>query len=110
MFNFGKPVYVIDNMGSSDKVKVVQYTSNGYKTADGTKIEITNGSKNITIDTWACFPSVEDATKFGILWLVNTLEFKTPINKENINQQYIDLEEQHADLIMKYMNKVVEEI
>jgi len=107
MFAVGNECYIVSSSDFSregllkiKKLKIIKKISDSKFQLDATP--------PITINEWAMNISSEDAVKMAVTFIINKLEFKKDINKFNI-KDFEYLEENHSDLIFKYMDKIVEE-
>lgn len=107
MFNYDDTVFVLDNgTKNGNQIKILKRTVDDI---NGSLLTLT-GKSTFKVESWAVFPTVEKATQFGVAFLISTKEFNKVINKDtNISNLYKDIEKEHPNLIMKYMERVVEE-
>lgn len=107
MFKVGQDAFIIsaidlDRNGSIkiQKHKVINKVSN-------TKLRLDSNPPMIVND-WAIGGTPDEATKIGITFLINKIEFNKDINMFTIND-YKKLEQEHSELLFKYMSKVVDD-
>lgn len=108
MFAVGDTVYILDSgFKKSNTVKIIKRTFQRYENSQKTKIEVEDEDSYILIHSWAVFPTIEDATRGAVAFLIYTYEFKKNINNDiDIHKLYSEFEHQHPELIVKYLEKV----
>jgi hypothetical protein len=109
MYTHGDDIYIVDNGRWAHKNEIViqkrrfvNYTSSNHKTL------IFDGETSLEAETWATSPTVEDATKFAVAYLIKTECFGENVTFMDSTLEYSKLEETEPNLIFKYMDKVVE--
>lgn len=108
MFEKGDDLFIID-IGRWEhnkeiliqKRQFVEYTNNN-------KELYFEGPTSLRVMSWAVSPTIEDATKFAVAYIIKTECFGESISKMDGVSEYAKLEITHSDLIFKYMDKVVE--
>lgn len=103
MFKTGQKGYIVEFFKGHKNIKIVECVVIGIL---NNQVKISKYDTDIIIADWACFHTEQDAYRFAILYLIQSYEFKTNINKTYINQQFNELEESNPQLIFKYMNMV----
>ncbi len=104
-------VYVIDMLGNGTLLKVKEhlfnaYTDNTYKKA--TIKDSSIGGLLATLRTDSIFATSEEASRFGIVFLVKRKEPSLKINSEkSVLELYAEIEEEHPELILKYMKFLI---
>ena len=108
MFTVGDIVYILDSgFKKSNTIKIIKKTFHSYQNSQKTKIEVEDDDSYIFIHSWAVFPTIEDATRGAVAYLIYTLEFKKNINNDiDIHKLYSEFELRHPELIVKYLEKV----
>ena len=108
MFTAGDIVYILDSgFKKSNTIKIIKRTFHSYENSQKTKIQVEDDDSYIFIHSWAVFPTIEDATRGAVAYLIYTLEFKKNINNDiDIHKLYSEFEHQHPELIVKYLEKV----
>ena len=108
MFTVGDIVYILDSgFKKSNTIKIIKKTFHSYENSQKTKIEVEDDDSYIFIHSWAVFPTIEDATRGAVAYLIYTLEFKKNINNDiDIHKLYSEFELRHPELIVKYLEKV----
>ena len=108
MFAVGDTVYILDSgFKKSNTIKIIKRTFHSYVNSQKTKIEVEDDESYIFIHSWAVFPTIEDATRGAVAYLIYTLEFKKNINNDiDIHKLYTEFEHRHPELIVKYLEKV----
>ena len=111
MFNPGDKLYVVDSSRWNMKNEIdilerefVQYTDPSRKHLKF------DGDSALTIESWAVSPTIEDATKFAVTYLILIHELKKDIRDVDFTKEYKYIENTYPDLIFKYMDKVVDSI
>ena len=107
MFSIGEKAYVISavDWSRTEKIKIKEYTV--VNRLSNNKVQL-NAEPTITVNEWAIGKSPDEAVKIGVTFLIQKTEFKNDINRFTM-KDYEYLEQNHSDLIFKYMEKVVEE-
>lgn len=110
MYNYGDDVYILDSgYKGSDNITIIKREFNGYTNQLKKSISVM-GKSSITVQSWAVFKTVEEATAFAVAYLIYTKELNNTINENsNINNLYEELEKTYPELILKYVSKVVSE-
>ena len=108
MFAVGDIVYILDSgFKKSNTIKIIKKTFHSYQNSQKTKIEVEDDDSYIFIQSWAVFPTIEDATRGAVAFLIYTYEFKKNINNDiDIHKLYSEFEHQYPELIVKYLEKV----
>lgn len=108
MFTVGDIVYILDSgFKKSNTIKIIKKTFHSYQNSQKTKIEVADDDSYIFIHSWAVFPTIEDATRGAVAFLIYTYEFKKNINNDiDIHKLYSEFEHQYPELIVKYLEKV----
>lgn len=108
MFTVGDIVYILDSgFKKSNTIKIIKKTFHSYQNSQKTKIEVEDEDSYILIQSWAVFPTIEDATRGAVAFLIYTYEFKKNINNDiDIHKLYSEFEHQYPELIVKYLEKV----
>ena len=112
MFVAGDIVYILDSgFKKSNTIRIIKRKFHSYETSQKTKIktkiQVEDDDSYIFIHSWAVFPTIEDATRGAVAYLIYTLEFKKNINNDiDIHKLYNEFEYQHPELIVKYLEKV----
>ena len=112
MFAVGDTVYILDSgFKKSNTIRIIKRKFHSYensqKTKIKTKIQVEDDDSYIFIHSWAVFPTIEDATRGAVAYLIYTLEFKKNINNDiDIHKLYSEFELRHPELIVKYLEKV----
>ena len=108
MFVVGDIVYILDSgFKKSNTIKIIKKTFHSYENSQKTKIKVEDDDSYIFIHSWAVFPTIEDATRGAVAYLIYTLEFKKNINNDiDIHKLYSEFEHRHPELIVKYLEKV----
>ena len=108
MFTVGDIVYILDSgFKKSNTIKIIKKTFHSYQNSQKTKIQVEDDDSYIFIHSWAVFPTIEDATRGAVAYLIYTLEFKKNINNDiDIHKLYTEFEHRHPELIVKYLEKV----
>lgn len=112
MFAVGDAVYILDSgFKKSNTIRIIKRKFHSYensqKTKIKTKIQVEDDDSYIFIHSWAVFPTIEDATRGAVAYLIYTYEFKKNINNDiDIHKLYSEFEHQHPELIVKYLEKV----
>ena len=106
----GDDVYVIDSKERNGTViEIVKMPFNGYTDSTYRKATLLNsGNTYTTVNSWAIFKTKDDAAKFAIIHLIKTKEQDSIINIDiNVHDQYLDIEKNHPELILKYMKHII---
>lgn len=108
MFAVGDAVYILDSgFKKSNTIKIIKRTFHSYENSQKTKIKVEDDDSYILIHSWAVFPTIEDATRGAVAFLIYTYEFKKNINNDiDIHKLYSEFEHQHPELIVKYLENV----
>ena len=112
MFDVSDAVYILDKKKKkSNTIRIIKRKFHSYensqKTKIKTKIQVEDDDSYIFIHSWAVFPTIEDATRGAVAYLIYTLEFKKNINNDiDIHKLYTEFEHRHPELIVKYLEKV----
>lgn len=108
MFAVGDTVYILDSgFKKSNTIKIIKRTFHSYENSQKTKIKVEDDDSYILIHSWAVFPTIEDATRGAVAFLIYTYEFKKNINNDiDIHKLYSEFEHQHPELIVKYLENV----
>ncbi len=108
MFVAGDIVYILDSgFKKSNTIKIIKKTFHSYQNSQKTKIEVEDEDSYILIQSWAVFPTIEDATRGAVAFLIYTYEFKKNINNDiDIHKLYSEFEHQYPELIVKYLENV----
>ena len=108
MFAVGDTVYILDSgFKKSNTIKIIKRTFHSYENSQKTKIKVEDDDSYILIHSWAVFPTIEDATRGAVAFLIYTYEFKKNINNDiDIHKLYNEFEHQHPELIVKYLENV----
>lgn len=108
MFAVGDAVYILDSgFKKSNTIKIIKRTFHSYENSQKTKIKVEDDDSYILIHSWAVFPTIEDATRGAVAYLIYTYEFKKNINNDiDIHKLYSEFEHQYPELIVKYLEKV----
>ena len=108
MFAVGDTVYILDSgFKKSNTIKIIKRTFHSYENSQKTKIKVEDDDSYILIHSWAVFPTIEDATRGAVAFLIYTYEFKKNINNDiDINKLYSEFEHQYPELIVKYLENV----
>lgn len=108
MFTAGDIVYILDSgFKKSNTIKIIKRTFHSYENSQKTKIKVEDDDSYILIHSWAVFPTIEDATRGAVAFLIYTYEFKKNINNDiDIHKLYSEFEHQHPELIVKYLENV----
>mgnify|MGYP003616554950 CR=1 FL=1 len=108
MFAVGDAVYILDSgFKKSNTIRIIKRKFHSYENSQKTKIEVEDDDSYIFIHSWAVFPTIEDATRGAVAYLIYTLEFKKNINNDiDIHKLYTEFEHRHPELIVKYLEKV----
>ena len=108
MFAVGDTVYILDSgFKISNTIKIIKRTFHSYVNSQKTKIEVEDDDSYILIQSWAVFPTIEDATRGAVAFLIHTLEYKKSINNDiDIHKLYSEFEHRYPELIVKYLEKV----
>jgi len=111
MFNPGDKVYVIDSSRWHMKNEIDILERDFIKYTDTSKRHLKfDGESSLTIESWAVSPTIDDATKFAVSYLILVYELKKDIKNINFIEEYKFLEKTYPDLIFKYMDKVVDTV
>jgi len=99
MFAVGDTVYILDSgFKKSNTIKIIKRTFHSYENSQKTKIKVEDDDSYILIHSWAVFPTIEDATRGAVAFLIYTYEFKKNINNDiDINKLYNEFEHQHPN-------------
>ena len=109
MFKKYDDVFIIDNGRWANKNEIVIQKRKFVKyTTDNHDRILFDGATSLEVMTWAVSPTIEIATKFAVAYLIKTECFDETITNMNPIESYNQLEKEHPDLIIKYMDKVVE--
>lgn len=112
MFAVGDAVYILDSgFKKSNTIRIIKRKFHSYETSQKikikTKIQVEDDDSYIFIHSWAVFPTIEDATRGAVVYLIYTLEFKKNINNDiDIHKLYSEFEHQYPELIVKYLENV----
>lgn len=110
-FEVGDTVYVLDaKERNGTKISIVEKIFNAYTNTTYQKASLKDEDSDLTliVNSWAIFKSEEDASKFAIIHLINSKEPDISINNEmNLSDQYQLVENEHAELILKYMGNII---
>ena len=108
MFAVGDAVYILDSgFKKSNTIKIIKRTFHSYENSQKTKIKVEDDDSYILIHSWAVFPTIEDATRGAVAFLIYTYEFKKDINNDiDIHKLYSEFEHQYPELIVKYLENV----
>lgn len=111
MFKPGDKVYVVDSSRWDFKNEIEILERDFVKYTDLSKKHLKfDGESSLTIESWAVSPTIEDATKFAVSYLILVHELKKDIKNINFREEYKFLEKTYPDLIFKYMDKVVDRV
>ena len=108
MFAVGDTVYILDSgFKKRNTIKIIKRTFHSYENSQKTKIKVEDDDSYILIHSWAVFPTIEDATRGAVAFLIYTYEFKKNINNDiDIHKLYSEFEHQYPELIVKYLENV----
>ena len=108
MFAVGDTVYILDSgFKKSNTIKIIKRTFHSYENSQKTKIKVEDDDSYILIHSWAVFPTIEDATRGAVAFLIYTYEFKKNINNDiDIHKLYSEFEHQYPELIVKYLENI----
>lgn len=102
-------VYILDGSQLS-KYKIIRIIERVFKyfRDDSNNILCCTGDTEIDVSAWAVSLSEDDAYRVAIVYLINTLELSKEINNNtDILFEYKYIEENHADLILKYTDNII---
>lgn len=107
MFDIGDKAYIVSSaeFSTSGRIKIMEYKV--IDTLTPTKVRL-DAQPPLTVNTWAIGKTPDEAVKIGMTFLINKKELGKDINTFTM-KDYEYLEQNHSELIFKYMEKVVED-
>jgi len=104
-------VFIVDNGRWRHKNEIViQKRRFERYTTPAREFLIFSGATSMQIATWAVFSTSEEAAKFSVAYIIKTECFGEKIDRMDGEKEYKFLEENHPELIFKYMSFLEDEI
>ena len=112
MYKFNDPIYIIDEgmWVNKGKIHILKRSFENY-TDRSRNYLVFDGETSLTIQSWAVSSNLSDAVQFAIAYLISIHELNLTINNGfNFKSKYNEINQTHPDLIVKYIDKIVEPI
>lgn len=110
MYKQDDDLYVVDNgrWKHNNEIVIQKRKFKEYTSMDKSTL-VFDGKTSMEIATWATFPTIDEATKFTVAYIIKTECFGETVTSMDGLSEYSKIEKEHPDLIFKYMDKVVEQ-